>query len=632
MHVVVIFYDLGGYHAARLAAAHELLSSSDDRLTAIRVVEGTSEQPWGNVETRFPLVTLLPGEDKFKSRSVNGSLRSHLLELEPDAVAMPGWGFQFSRAALAWCSENGISSILMSESKEDDEKRRWWKEWAKGWMYVQRYDAALVGGSSHQEYLQKLGLPESRVFRGNNVVDNAHFLKVATEARQDPQAARLRQPKLPQRPYFFAATRFIKRKNLRFLLEAYAFYFGLAGREAAWDLVIAGSGEEEPAVRAFLRKEALENNVHLPGFLEYQAIGDWYGLAKAFIHPARHEQWGLVVNEAMASGLPVLVSNSCGCYPELVVEGVNGFGFSPTEPRQLAHLLLRFSSGRVDLDSMGRAALVHIQNFSPEHFASGLLSAVRFAAQERGGLKGRKRVQQFFEGQVGSHRNLFVNKPSGRNHLFRTRLRLACELAARCSGNLLECATGPGEITGAILSSGNFHSATIVDISANMLRHAQTHLEANRARCDMKFIQSDIFAFNGDSSGPKFDLVVCLGLVAHVGHVEELLKQLKTHLSEGGQILCQITLGDHPSTRLVRGLTQHRYFRKHGYRLFYYSKTQFEQMCTNAGLRIVDSRRHALGVTFGDRIWAWGNYQAEKVFQPWANRHGAEAIYLLAPV
>src|SRR5262249_2397417 len=156
-------------------------------------------------------------------QSVNASLRSHLVELQPDAVAIPGWGFQFSRAALAWCRENGISSILMSESKEDDEKRRWWKELTKKWMYVQRYDAALVGRGRHQEYLEKLGLQADRIFRGYDVVDNAHFLKVASGARQDPRAARVRQPKLPQRPYFFSATRFIKRKNLRFLLEAYAF-------------------------------------------------------------------------------------------------------------------------------------------------------------------------------------------------------------------------------------------------------------------------------------------------------------------------------------------------------------------------------------------------------------------------
>ena len=631
MHVVVIFYDLGGYHAARLAAAQELLSDSGSRLTAIRVVEGTSEQPWGNVETRFPLVTLFPGQIELRRRSVNTLLRSHLVELQPDAVAIPGWGFQFSRAASVWCRENGIPSILMSESKQDDEERKWWKELAKRWMCVQRYDAALVGSSQHQAYLQKLGLPRSCIFHGYDVVDNAHFLQAATQARQDPQAARHRQPKIPERPYFFAATRFIKRKNLPLLLEAYALYFGLAGREAAWDLVIAGSGEEEPAVRAFLRREALEESVHLPGFLPYQAIGDWYGLARAFIHPAMHEQWGLVVNEAMASGLPVLVSNNCGCYPELVIEGVNGFGFSPTDSRQLADLLLRFSNGHIDLDDMGRAALSHIQNFSPEHFALGLVSAVRFAVQGGRNSRVRRTVQQLFENQVDSYRTHFFKKPSGTNHLFRTRLRLACELAARCSGNLLDCATGTGEITGAILSSGNFHSATIVDISSNMLRHAEKQLEANKTRCRMKFVQSDIFDFNRDCSAPKFDLIVCLGLVAHVGHFEELVKHLKNQLSDRGQILCQITLGDHPTTRLVRVLTQQRYFRKHGYRISYYSKTQFEQMCSNAGLHIVTSKRHALGLTFGDRIWAWGNYQGEKLFQPWANRHGAESVYLLAP-
>jgi cyclopropane fatty-acyl-phospholipid synthase-like methyltransferase len=210
------------------------------------------------------------------------------------------------------------------------------------------------------------------------------------------------------------------------------------------------------------------------------------------------------------------------------------------------------------------------------------------------------------------------------------RLKLACQLASGCSGNVLDCATGTGEITQAILSSGHFHSGTIVDISANMLRHSEMRLQKTAARCNLEFIQSDIFDFNGDGSGRRFDLIVCLGLLPHVGQVEDLLKHLKTHLAGDGRLLCQFTLANHPSTRLVRVLTQHRYVRKHGYPISYCSQTQFEESCANARLRIVDLRRHALGMSFGDRMWAWGNYQAELLFQRWAPRYGAEAIYLLA--
>jgi glycosyltransferase involved in cell wall biosynthesis len=81
----------------------------------------------------------------------------------------------------------------------------------------------------------------------------------------------------------------------------------------------------------------------------------------------------------MAAGLPVLVSNRCGCYEDLIIEGVNGFGFDPENVQQLTDLLLKISSEKIDLQTMGNAALEHIQKFSPDYFAQGLIQAVNYA-------------------------------------------------------------------------------------------------------------------------------------------------------------------------------------------------------------------------------------------------------------
>jgi glycosyltransferase involved in cell wall biosynthesis len=81
----------------------------------------------------------------------------------------------------------------------------------------------------------------------------------------------------------------------------------------------------------------------------------------------------------MAAGLPVLVSNRCGCYEDLIIEGVNGFGFDPENPQQLTELMCKISSEDIDLQTMGNAALEHIQKFSPDYFAQGLIQAVNYA-------------------------------------------------------------------------------------------------------------------------------------------------------------------------------------------------------------------------------------------------------------
>ncbi|MGA7931982.1 MAG: glycosyltransferase family 4 protein, partial [Kovacikia sp.] len=321
MHVVVLFYNIGGYHAARLGAAHTACQDLGWHLTAIHVTDQTREHPWGTLDPQvpFPLQTLLPAAttpatvDRGPNSTIAGTLLSACLSrLKPDVMVIPGWGFPISRVALRWSKQQQIPAILMSESKWDDEKRNWLKELLKAWLYIRKFDAALVGGRLHRDYLIKLGFPGDRIFLGYDAVDNDYFTHSAAIARNDPQAARMRQPEIPEKPYFLAATRFIKRKNVPRLVKAYANYRFQVGPSSAWDLVICGKGAEEAVIRQTIADHHLGECVHLPGFKTYQTIGDWYGLASAFVHPALQEQWGLVVNEACAAGLPILGSHTVG--------------------------------------------------------------------------------------------------------------------------------------------------------------------------------------------------------------------------------------------------------------------------------------------------------------------------------
>jgi glycosyltransferase involved in cell wall biosynthesis len=118
----------------------------------------------------------------------------------------------------------------------------------------------------------------------------------------------------------------------------------------------------------------------MPGFKQYPDLPAYYGLAKAFIHASTTEQWGLVVNEAMASGLPVLVSNRCGCAMNLVKDGVNGFTFDPFNVEEMAEVMLRLTeTPKHRLTEMGDASREIISNWGPERFAKGLHDAVETA-------------------------------------------------------------------------------------------------------------------------------------------------------------------------------------------------------------------------------------------------------------
>jgi len=102
----------------------------------------------------------------------------------------------------------------------------------------------------------------------------------------------------------------------------------------------------------------------------------YYALANAFIHASRVEQWGLVVNEAMASGLPMIVSNRCGCVPELVHDGINGYTFDPDDLPTLSKKMMEMAAMSSDeRAAFGEESARIVARFRPERFAIGLEQA-----------------------------------------------------------------------------------------------------------------------------------------------------------------------------------------------------------------------------------------------------------------
>jgi len=236
-------------------------------------------------------------------------------------------------------------------------------------------------------------------------------------------------------------------------------------------------------------------------------------------------------------------------------------------------------------------------------------------------------VAAYFDKHAETHKRQFVGSGSGASFYFQKRLTLACELAEGSAGRLLDCAAGTGEITCALLRSGRFSHATIVDISPAMLQNAKELLSSRITKGELEFIKSDVFTFKPSDS--NFDLILCLGLIAHVGRLDTLLAHLKSMLTPSGRIILQTTLTDHVGARIVRALTAQRELAQRGYRISWFSQRDIANACQRAGLQILEVLRHSLGVPFGDRFWPWANFQLETRLQEWSSRYGADAIYLL---
>jgi 1,2-diacylglycerol 3-alpha-glucosyltransferase len=381
MHLVVFFDNFGPYHLARLAALQALGEQEGFAVSGLETLATSVEYDWTKAgHDCRNIITLFSGSKHQHPLGPTAvpKVWETLNHLQPDALAICGYNGIVPLTALIWAKAHGKITVMMSETSYHDKSRSIMREWGKS-QIVRRFDAAVVGGRGQKDYTASLGIPLERIFIGYDVVDNEHFARGAAQARAQENNLRRRYG-LPSH-YFLSVSRFIAKKNLPLLIDAYARY--RKSSQNPWGLVLCGSGPME----AQLKEQARDvPGIHFPGFMQAQELPLYYGLASVFILPSSHfEQWGLVVNEAMACGLPVLVSRACGCAPDLVQEGINGYTFDPQDVDLIAGLLMKMSGGEVNLPRLGAASRQLISAYSPEAFAANLLLAIRNSLAGKGG-------------------------------------------------------------------------------------------------------------------------------------------------------------------------------------------------------------------------------------------------------
>jgi len=318
---------------------------------------------------------------------------------------------------------------MMCDSHSGTEQARGWKKYFKG-VIIRGFDAALVGGKPHERYFESFGMPREYIFTGYDAVDNEYYSRRSADVRDCTAPSRSRPFDLPSR-YFLSLGRMVQKKNLPILIEGYEGYVRRCHsadiRPAA--LVLVGSGEEEPRLRALARTSGLRvvdftqksigsaETSHISGtdnsecgglvyFYGFRQIAEnvvFYALAEAFVLPSTSEEWGLVVNEAMACSLPVVVSRNAGCVEDLVLprtdgstprllsavrdepfgrnlldERSNGFVFEPTCAEALAEALWSITrADQKDISELGKRSREIVDQYSCENFGrQALLAAI----------------------------------------------------------------------------------------------------------------------------------------------------------------------------------------------------------------------------------------------------------------
>lgn len=219
-------------------------------------------------------------------------------------------------------------------------------------------DRWLSSGRYTTDYLVHYGAKKEQVFEYPfTSLEEKDLLPAVVE--QEEKAALRRELGIEEEHCFLAIGQFIHRKGFDVLLKAAAKLPKDAG------IYLVGGEPTEEYIR--LRQELGLNNVHFLGFQSKETLVKYYRAADVFVLPTREDIWGLVINEAMAYGLPVITTDRCVAGLELVEDGVNGYIVPVRDVEALAEKMNAILGS--DLQAMGRAALEKVQPYTIENMA-----------------------------------------------------------------------------------------------------------------------------------------------------------------------------------------------------------------------------------------------------------------------
>jgi glycosyltransferase involved in cell wall biosynthesis len=295
-----------------------------------------------------------------------------------DAVLVLGWSKVLFWQAIWWARKYSIPLIQRGESNLKH-SQSWFVKLAKKVLFpllFKQFKAFLSIGSLNAKLYQHFGVPKEAIFSAPYCVDNDFFSERA--AAQKVSARQLRRDLgiCDDDTVFLFTAKFIDRKRPLDLIAAAT----KSSAVSSSHVILVGDGVLMDACRNEIAANKL-TNVHLVGFKNQTELPAFYAAADVLVLPSEYETWGLVVNEAMACGLPCIVSDTCGAAADMIVEGQTGFTYPKGDVARLAELMMYMAENTDGRKAMGRYAAAHIQNFSVASTVSALENALCFVSR-----------------------------------------------------------------------------------------------------------------------------------------------------------------------------------------------------------------------------------------------------------
>lgn len=291
-----------------------------------------------------------------------------------DAVWIHGYAYAVDILAFLAAKSRGLPVFFRSETHLGLRRTGWKRRVRDGVLSVATrfVDGFLAIGSANRHYYRALGVPERRIFDVPYAVDNERFMSAATLTAGEREAVRQKFGLPLDRPVVLFASKLIPRKHPDDLVRAMA---RLRDEGLAASLLFVGSGEMEPALRSLVVDYNLDGIVFFGGFVNQAELPRVYAASDVFVLPAENEPWGLIVNEVLCAGLPVIVAAEVGCVADLVRDGRNGLLMQAGDVAALTTALRRLVANGAERVAMGRYGLELIREWNYERCRRGVVAA-----------------------------------------------------------------------------------------------------------------------------------------------------------------------------------------------------------------------------------------------------------------
>jgi len=283
-----------------------------------------------------------------------------LWSYRPDVVVTSELGVRSLIARLYKLLRPDTKLIVWATlSERTEESRGSVREVLRRWL-LRRTDGVYVNGASGARYIRSLGY-HGLISIVPYVVDNDAFLNPGVRQRDD--ILRL-----------LYTGQLIERKGLHLFLQQLARWCSLH-QEKSVLLSVVGSGEQLDQLRCINLPRNLE--IDFKGSMAFEQLPAHYHGADLYVYPTLADEWGLVVNEAMIAGLPVLGSRFSQAVEELVVEGVNGWIFTPTDEQNTYDAIERaLQTDLHTLEAMSGNAVRTVAGLTPNIMAERLSETI----------------------------------------------------------------------------------------------------------------------------------------------------------------------------------------------------------------------------------------------------------------